>query len=440
MQLARHAFALLLGLLMLVLDPRTAIARDGETPPAADAGTTAEPTPARPPKPPAADSADSSGASGPPAAELATVSTGSSVNVRATTEIAGYLDSTATSVLTPSIAATVESPTAGWAVNGRYLVDVVSAASPDIVSTASPNFKEVRQAGNLGFRYKPSTLGIAGNVGTSYTPDYFSLSASVQLTQELDDKNLTLVQGYGYGHDTIGRTGTPFSVFSRELAYHSIALGASRVVNSGLVIGLFGDAILERGDQSKPYRYIPLYTPAVAATIPRGASVDQVVASRSQARPLEQLPLQRDRFALTGRLAWRLTSSTLRIEERGYADSWGLRASTTDVRYFIDVSRRITIWPHGRVNLQNGVEFWQRAYASNGSNDIPALRTGDRELGPLRTLGGGGGIRFALGKAGAAEDVVLSTTIDGYWTSFADAVYVKERFSALSATTLDVAF
>ena len=434
MQLARHALALLLGLFVLVLGSRTAFARDGETPTNADAGAAAEPAP------PPADASDGGAASVAPAEAAPAPSRGSSVNVRASTEIAGYLDSTATSVLTPSIAGSVESPTAGWAVNGRYLVDVVSAASPDIVSTASPNFKEVRHAGNLGFRYKPGTFGVAANVGTSYTPDYLSLSAGGQLTQELDDKNLTLVEGYGYGHDTIGRTGTPFSVFSRELSYHAISLGASRVVNSGLVIGLFGDAILERGDQSKPYRYIPLYTPEVAATIPRGASVAQVAAARSQARPLEQLPLQRDRFALTGRLAWRFTASTLRIEERGYADSWGLRASTTDVRYFVDVSQRIMIWPHGRFNLQNGVDFWQRAYGSTGPNDIPALRTGDRELGPLRTLGGGGGIRFALGKTGAQEDIVLSTALDGYWTSFADAVYVKERFSALTATTLDIAF
>ena len=434
MQLARHALALLLGSLVLLLGSRLAVARDGESAPNADAGTTTEPAPPSP-----ADVADA-GPPGPPAAEPAPVSKGSSVNVRASTEIAGYLDSTATSVLTPSVAGTVESPTAGWAINGRYLVDVVSAASPDIVSTASPNFQEIRHAGNLGFRYKPSTLGIAGNVGTSYTPDYLSLSGGIQLTQELDDKNLTLVEGYGYGHDTIGRTGTPFSVFSRELAYHTIALGASRVVNTGLVVGLFGDAILERGDQSKPYRYIPLYTPEVAATISRGESANRVAASRSPARPLEQLPLQRDRFALTGRLAWRLSASTLRVEERGYADSWGLRASTTDVRYFIDVSQRVTLWPHGRVNIQNGVEFWQRAYASTGASDIPALRTGDRELGPLRTLGGGGGVRLALGKAGATEDIILSTTLDGYWTSFADAVYVKERSSALSATTLDIAF
>ena len=37
-------------------------------------------------------------------------------------------------------------------------------------------------------------------------------------------------------------------------------------------------------------------------------------------------------------------------------------------------------------------------------------------------------------------DPALSTALDGYWTSFADAVYVTQRFSGLTATTLDIAF
>ena len=44
------------------------------------------------------------------------------------------------------IHAAVESPTAGWNVGGSYLVDVVTAASPDIVSEASPPVRDIRQA------------------------------------------------------------------------------------------------------------------------------------------------------------------------------------------------------------------------------------------------------------------------------------------------------
>jgi hypothetical protein len=375
-----------------------------------------------------------------PAPAEAQAPQGANITARASADVGGYLDSTATSVLTPSIAATVESPTAGWGINGRYLVDMVSAASPDIVSTASPNWREIRHAGSLGARYKPGNYGIAANASTSYTPDYLSLSAGAQLTQDLDEKNLTLVEGYGYGHDTIGRTGTPFSVYSHKLDYHSLSLGASRVINTGLVLGLFGDAVFESGDQSKPYRYVPIFTPDVAAKIPAGASATSIASTRLQARPLEQLPLDRQRFALTGRLAWRGESTTLRFEERGYRDSWGLLASTTDARYFIDASRRFTIWPHARFHVQNGTDFWKRAYSATSVHDLPALRTGDRELGPLFTVGGGGGMRIALGGSGSLDDLVWTTTLDGFYTSFSDAIYVTTRYSALLTTGMEVTF
>ena len=361
------------------------------------------------------------------------------LTARASTEVAGYHDSTAVSVLTPSIAASVESPTAGWGVNGRYLVDVVTAASPDIVSTASPRWTEVRNAGNLGFRYKPGTLGVAASATASYTPDYLALGANGQLSQELDEKNLTLVGGYGYGHDTIGRTGTPFSAFSRTLTYHAINAGLSRIVNSSLVIGVYGDAIFENGDQSKPYRYVPIFAPADARRLERGASIAEVSSFRIQARPLEQLPLDRERYAMTGRLSWRGERTTLRLEERLYVDTWDLKATTTDARYFVDLTDRIMAWPHLRFHTQSGVSFWKRAYVGD-LDTLPAFRTGDRELGALTTLGLGGGLRLALGKAGALEDWVLTTTVDGAYTSFADTIYVKYRYSGLATTALDVAF
>lgn len=361
------------------------------------------------------------------------------VTTRAATEVAGYHDSIATSVVTPSVTANVESPTAGWGVNGRYLVDVVTAASPDIVATASPRWTEVRNAGNIGGRYKPGTFGVSGGVTTSYTPDYLALGANGQLLKELDEKNLTLVAGYGYGHDTIGRAGTPFSVFSRTLQYHAINAGVVRVVNKSLVLGVNGDVILENGDQSKPYRYVPIFTAADAPTVERGAPVAEVAKYRLQARPLEQLPLERERYAVTGRLAWRAEATTLRLEQRLYTDSWGLKATTTDVRYFVDLGERVIVWPHVRVHLQEGVDFWRRAYV--GALDaLPALRTGDRELGPLANLGLGAGLRLALGKPGALDDWVLTTTVDGTWTSYADALYVKQRFSGLAALALEVAF
>jgi hypothetical protein len=363
-----------------------------------------------------------------------------STTAKASTEVAGYTDSVGVSVFTPSAAASLENPTTGWGANGRYLVDVVSAASPDIVSTASPRWSETRHAGNLGARYKPGRFGVGIGGAASYTPDYLALSGNAQLVQELDDKNLTLIEGYSFGRDTIGRNGTPFSIFSRDLTTHAVTLGLSRVVNPSLVIGIYADAIFERGDQSKPYRYVPMFAPEIAPSIPRGASAITVADSRLVARPIEQLPLERDRWAVTGRMGWRGERTTLRLEQRLYTDSWNLKATSTDLRFFVDVAERVTVWPHLRLHVQSGVDFWQRAYAARSVSDLPALRTGDRELGPLSNFGAGGGVRFALGKAGAKDDIILAFSADGTWTSFTDAIYVKDRFSAIGTTFVEVTF
>jgi hypothetical protein len=365
---------------------------------------------------------------------------GDTVNARAFSEIGAYQDSVAVSVLTPSVGATVESPTAGWGANALYLVDMVSAASPDIVATASKRWSEVRHAGNVGARYKPGTFGVSVAANTSYTPDYLALGASGRVTQELDEKNLTLTAGYGYGHDTIGRTGTPWSVFSNQLDYHSFVGGLSRVVNNALVLSGQGEVIVERGDQSKPYRFVPMFAPSVAPTIPPGASVDQVANARIAARPLEQLPLARERYALTVRMALRLDASTIRLEQRGYVDSWEQRATTTDFRWMFDAGKRVIWWPRLRLHAQNGASFWQRAYASTGPGDLPALRTGDRELSPLVGATGGGGVRLALGAPVDLDGWVLTATGEGTHTWFLDTIYVKNRWSALVAVGLEVGF
>lgn len=359
---------------------------------------------------------------------------------RVKTEVSAYQDSVAVSVLTPAVSATVESPTAGWNVNGHYLVDMVSAASPDIVSTASPRWGEVRQAGGLSGGYKPGNFGFDASANVSYTNDYLSLNGGGKLTLDLDEKNYTLVGGYYYGHDVIGRTGTPFSVFNRTLDTHSIVAGLTAVINPTTVFSLGGDLQIERGDQSKPYRYIPLFSPTVAGNIPRGASPDVVSASRIGARPLEQLPLARERYALTGRLVNHSSAGTLRLEERLYVDTWALKASTTDARFYFDASKRLEIGPHARFHVQSAVSFWQRAYTSTGANDIPALRTGDRELGALFTAGGGLGLRAAIGSNADPQAWVLTFGADGYYTSFADALYVTTRFSVFTALGLEATF
>jgi hypothetical protein len=365
-----------------------------------------------------------------------------STNTDVGMEFAAYSDTDHIAVITPSINAGFHN-ISGWALHGNYLVDVVSAASADIVSTASSQWHEIRQAGALSATYKPADFGVDAGGSVSTEPDYLSWAAYANVIKEFDQKNITANFGYGFSYDTQGRCGgegtampcTPFNVFSRNLQRGTFTTGLAWVVDRDSLASVALDLIIENGDQSKVYRYIPMFTPQVAPTVPLGASIAFVNANRLPERPLEQLPLSRIRYAATGRYAHRFDDSTLRLEERLYSDSWGLYASSTDVRWIFDLGRRIEFWPHGRFHYQGSVSFWQRAYTSNSPFgwDLPLYRTGDRELGPLWTTEGGLGMRWYLGSGADLRNWQIGLSGDVIYTSYLDDLYVTSRTGVLGA-------
>jgi hypothetical protein len=350
-------------------------------------------------------------------------------------EFASYADTDHVFVETPSIAGAVSNPLTGWSVDGSYLVDVVSAASVDIVSTASRRWEEVRQAGTLDAAYKPNDFGVSVASALSVEPDYVSWMVGGSLTRDLLQKNLTLLLGYFHTNDTAGRTGTPFSVFSEQLDSEAFKAGATMVVNRTTTLAFIVDSIFENGNQAKPYRYIPLFAPGTS--VPLGASIDLVNSIRESARPLERLPLSRQRYALSARLAHRFHRSTLRLDERIYGDSWLLLATTTDARYLFDLGPRVETGPHARLHVQNGVDFWERAYTLEPGFNDPEYRTGDRELGPLVNVTGGWSMKIGLGSRPNPTSWILGFDANFTSTRFLDDLYVTQRASALVGVSLE---
>lgn len=383
---------------------------------------------------------------------------------RVNSEVSVYSDTEAVTVFTPTIGASIENPLSEWSIGANYLVDVVSAASVDIVATASRQWKEVRHAASFDAAYKiGSVVGLGASGSLSLEPDYVGWGVGGTVSVDLFQKNATLLAGYSFGHNTIGRGGTtypecsanpnvsycnssptPFSVFSRTVITHSINGALTLLVNRDTILAFVGDAIIEIGDSSKPYRYVPMFAPDVAPQVPVAATIDTVNSLRLPERPLEQLPTSRDRFAVTVRLAHRFSTSTLRISERFYRDTWGLTASSTDVRYIFDLGTRVSLWPQARLHLQTPVAFWQRAYVANytpgGQWDLPALRTGDRELGPLRGLTGGAGIQIRVGPEASPASYTLNLAGQAVWTSYLDDLYVSSRVSGLGVMSMEAVF
>jgi hypothetical protein len=410
-------------------------------PPAETAGTppappppAEAPTPPAPPPPPETPQPPPGPAGEEPAAPPVEAH---DIDVKVTSTVGAYGDTDHVYVLSPSIGATLSNPVQGWTVDGRYLVDVVSAASVDIVSTASRRWEEVRNVGTLGGQYKPGVWGVGANADVSIEPDYQAYTFNGNVQRDLLDKNLTLLLGYEYGHDIAGRGDTPFSVFSRKIDHHGIKGGFTYLLDKATIISGVGDLVLENGDTSKPYRYVPMFAPGTF--VAKGASVDVVDSIRLPVRVLEQLPTARTRYALAGHLAHRFDGWTVRVDERFYTDSWNLHASTTDARLIFDVNQRVDIGPHLRFHGQTPVVFWQRAYNVTGFN-YPALRTGDRQLGPLLGFTGGGILHIAVGKSPEPRSWILGFDMNVTETKFLDDLYISDRLSVVGSVSLEARF
>lgn len=362
-----------------------------------------------------------------------------SLNVHLGLEVGGYHDTQHVDVVTPAFYASIESPTGGWGVSGSILVDVVTAASADIVATASPRWREVRYVPSLGGHKKFGDVDLSLRGTVSKEPDYLATSVGTGISVDLRQKTITPALRYDFSYDLSGRSGSPLSSF-KPIMRHGIEASTTFVLDKATVFAATFTAVLESGDSSKPYRYIPMFDKDTADIVPAGLVIETVNENRLPMRVLEQLPTSRQRWALAGLLAHRFSRSTLRAEERLYIDNWGLKATTTALQYLIDVHERVRIWPALRANLQTAASFWQLAYTATPDKSgvgftVPALRTGDRELGPLVGLTFGAGARFALGEK---KNWALGITGNVNYTRFLDHLFLLDRLAYFGATTVEV--
>ena len=352
-------------------------------------------------------------------------------------ELSGYHDDMHVDVVTPESHVGVEHATDGWGVNAGFLVDVVTAASVDIVATASPRFQEVRWVPSLGGHKKFGDVDISLAGSLSHEPDYLATSVGGSVAVDLLQKQVVPSLGYEYSHDIAGRTDTPFSVFSHLIDRHAVSAGVGVTLDKATFGSLDYTMVFEDGDSSKPYRHVPMFEAEAAAGVEPGLTIDAVNFFRAPERPLEQLPTFRARFALAATLAHRFSGSTLRGDERIYFDDWGTKATTTDARYIIDLPADFRIWPHLRVHAQTGADFYELAYVVERTATgvrLPVYRTGDRELGPLVGLSGGGGVHWDFGPH---ERLGVGFNGDVVYTRFLNHLFVKERLGLFGALSFE---
>ncbi len=313
----------------------------------------------------------------------------------------------------------------------RFTVDVVSAASVDVVTHATRSFQETRY--ELGLSAAKALGDHLPSIGYrfSHEPDYVSHGGQLGWRARLGTPDSVLSLGYGLTHDLVLRHGTPRAAFSAHLLTHDAQVSLAQTLSSRSLIRLGYGLVVQDGYLEKPYRYVPLFTPTALASAQRdGIDLDGNTfdAYRQSLRPPEEVPDRRHRHALSLRGLHHLpeTRATLRLDYRFYFDDWGMLAHTLEPGVRARLRERWDVSGYVRLHRQSSASFWQRVYVVDDLGRVPRHRSVDRDLSAYTTLSGGARLGWER------ESVSLYVDLSVAHTRY-DAFLFRKRLTALLA-------
>lgn len=316
----------------------------------------------------------------------------------------------------------------GGKVSATGVVDVVSAASVDVVAAASKRFSEVRKEANLAVSHEVGRFLPSLNYRYSIEPDYRSHGFGGGVQTRLGGADTVLGIGYVLTLDTIGRSGTSFSTFSRELTTQSADVGLTQNLSKRMLLRMVYTATVQDGYMAKVYRFVPLFDSTGLARAARdGATLDLASFDRYRlgSRPPEQVPDSRVRHALALRWMYYLEDldASIRADYRFYYDNWDLPANTLELSFYKTLSEHFMLDLFTRGYQQGAAWFYKRMYEVNGANDLPHWRTTDRKLSPydMFTLGS----RIEL----HTEPITAYFELSWMYTRFTDYLFLDHEMA-----------
>jgi uncharacterized protein DUF3570 len=251
-------------------------------------------------------------------------------------------------------------------VDAHFLVDAITSASAASGALGEP-FTEYRKEGGVGYLHAFDDARLGASLRYSNEPDYRSTFGSVRGEIDLQQKNTTLGVMLGGGYDDLDNSGSSEMTPRIEgtLTTGMISLSASQLLDRNVVASATYDLVYLSGDLENLYRY---------------------VAIGENSAPLEMVPDSRVRHAIAGSVRGFLpvTRTTLIAQCRFYADDWGLRAQTPELRIAQDVIRGMTVRLQLRYHAQSGADFYRDRYDLQ-----PDYFTSDVKLSPFETTTAG---------------------------------------------------
>jgi hypothetical protein len=253
-----------------------------------------------------------------------------------------------------------------YSLTANYYVDMVSSASIDVMTTASP-YKEQRTQLSLGFDMLNGKTQYSVNYTYSDENDYTANTASFDLSQDLFGDLTTISFGYSQGWDEVRKRGD--NTFKENVDRRNYRFGLSQIITPKLMMGLNYEVITDEGFLNNPYRSVrycvdPDCTAYAyqAEVYPRTHTSNAIAINARYFLPY--------RAAVHG-------------EYRYYTDTWGVDANTVEIDY-TQPWRKNWIFEAGvRWYGQSAADFYSDLFPRANAQNFLAR---DKELSAFTSL------------------------------------------------------
>lgn len=245
---------------------------------------------------------------------------------------------------------------------GNYYVDMISSASIDVVTTASP-YSEEREQYSFGVDYLHGNTTMALGYTSSSESDFDATTYNFSVSQDLFGDLTTLTLSYALGDDTVGRADD--DSFSRDNTRQQYGIGFTQILTRDLIATLNFETITDEGFLNNPYRSVRYADPTNAL----GYSFEPELYPHTRTSNAIGL---RTRYYLPYRAA-------LQAEYRWFTDTWDIDAHTAALSY-VHPMEPWTFTIKYRWYDQTGAHFFRDLFARPEEFNF---RGRDKELSPL---------------------------------------------------------
>jgi hypothetical protein len=247
-----------------------------------------------------------------------------------------------------------------YSVSANYYVDMVSSASIDVMTTASP-YEETRKQGSLAVDALNGKTQYTLSFTNSDENDYTANTASFDVSQALFGELTTLSMGFSRGWDEVRKRGD--NEFEEPVDRRSYRVGLSQIVTPKLMLGLGYETITDDGFLNNPYRSVRY----VDADNPAGFAFQPEVypsTRTSNAVALNARYFLPYRAAVSGEYRW-------------FTDTWGIDANTVRLGYTHPLGERWVIEGGYRWYDQSAADFYSDLFPRRDAQNFLAR---DKEL------------------------------------------------------------